>query len=214
MDTGTFQDLSQTLCKHLDFHRIGGYDPETGLAWACWQRDEQMFHLDVATVMPAYEYTFSQVTRFQEWAACVKDDYGTWSHHILPDGNPAYCLRYLSVGLFFDGLADAQDINGCFHINHFGRPMYFERYERVGHFRHGLAQAMNNGKHFHIHPDGTPAYKLRGLRNGPFQEEKGQILAWTEVRKQIKDIKRIVRVWINTQGEIVIDDSGGEIIDQ
>ena len=108
----------------------------------------------------------------------------------------------MSVGLFFEGLADAIDEKGQFHITADGQPAYANRFEHVGHFRCQLAQAEDASGHFHIKPDGRPAYKLRGLENGPFAE---QGLAWTKIVKMVDDKKRIVKVTINTLGEIVTE---------
>ena len=200
MDDGTFLKLSRYLCKHRGYYRVGGYDPATGLAWACRSINGNMFHINPITGLPAYNHTFRQVTGFQEGLACVRDDSGLWQYHIQPDGMPAYDNRFLSVGLFFEGLADAIDERGQFHIKPDGQPAYDQRFEHVGHFRCQLAQAKDATGHFHIKPDGTPAYQLRGLDNGPFNEHG---IAWTKIVKIVDGKKIIARVLINTLGEIV-----------
>lgn len=200
MNNEAFQILSRYLCKHYGYHRLGGYDAPTGLAWACRKNQSGMFHIFVETCQPAYEQMYQQVTRFQEGYAVVKGNSGYFSHHIQPNGLPAYDQRFMSVGLFFEGLADASDSGGEFHISPSGVPAYGRRFKRVGHFCQGLAQAQDDTGHFHIKPDGTPAYKWRGLRNSPFNQ---QSLAWSEIRENIGDKKRIIRVLINQQGEIV-----------
>lgn len=212
MSAGTFQERSRELCKEFGYHRVGGYDPETGTAWAC-DKNGYMFHIDMKTGWPLYGRRFLAVTKFQEGFACGKRYNGVWEH-IDTGGWPAYPHQYRSVGLFFEGRADAIDDRGRFHITNAGVPAYDARYEYVGHFCHGLAQAIDSTGHFHIKRDGTPAYSLRGLRNGPFQDIDGQILAWTEIRKICMGKKRVVRVWVDTEGKIVIDDTEGIIIDQ
>ena len=184
MDTSTFQKISRKLCKYFHYHRVGGYDPQTGLAWACRNKSGFMFHIVVETGWPAYEHAYTQVTKFQEGYACVRGNSGLWCCHIRPDGFPAYTNRFLNVGLFFEGLADASDDRGYFHIKTDGTPAYESRFNRVGHFCYGLAQAKDKTGHFHIKPDGTPAYALRGLSNGPFNE---QGVAWTDMLKRVKE---------------------------
>lgn len=200
MDNSTFLKVSRYLCKHRGFYRVGGYDQETDLAWTCRERNGGMFHIFIETGLPAYEHMYKQVTRFQEGYACIKGNSNIWQYHITPDGRPAYKNRFISIGLFFEGLADATDENGQFHITADGQPAYANRFEHVGHFCCQLAQAKDAAGHFHIKPDGTPAYKLRSLENGPF-DERG--LAWTKIVKMVGDKKTIVRVYINTLGEIV-----------
>lgn len=202
MDTSTFQKISRDLCKYFHYHRVGGYDPKTGLAWACRKKSGFMFHIVVKTGWPTYEHAYTQVTRFQEGYAGARGNSGLWCCHIRPDGFPAYANRFLNVGLFFEGLADASDDRGYFHIKTDGTPAYGSRFNRVGHFCYGLAQAEDKTGCFHIKTDGTPAYTLRGLGNGPFNK---QGVAWTKVIKIVKAKQMIVRVWINTLGEIVTE---------
>lgn len=198
MNTSTFQIRSKELCERFGYHRVGGYDQETGSAWAC-NKNGYMFHVDIETGLPLYDDRFLAVTKFQEGFACAKINDGIWIH-IDTGGWPAYPHHYRSVGLFFEGLADAADEKGQFHITIAGVPAYDERYERGGHFCHGLAQAIDSTGHFHIKRDGTPAYSLRGLRNGPYNKEG---IAWTEIVQIVDGKKRKVIVLINTKGEII-----------
>src|SRR3989344_7763708 len=90
------QRRSFELCEKFGYHRVGGFDKQTGLAWACWKPRGEMFHIYTTGGKPAYNHTFPEVSEFRHKRAVVHDGVG-WRFHIKPDGTPAYEKRFVSV---------------------------------------------------------------------------------------------------------------------
>lgn len=194
-----WQNTSRAICKRYGYHRAGGFDMITGLAWAYWKKDGPMFHINFATdEQPAYPWTFAYVSRFQEGLSRVAENQSECCHyHIEPDGGPTYSQRYSHVGLFFEELAEAENETGRFHIKPNGKPAYRKRFIDVGHFCGGLSQAEDETGCYHIWPDGSPAYNSRFRFCGPFN--KNGLAAAKILNKK----RGLVRVQINRQGEII-----------
>jgi len=197
------RELSRAICKHYGYHRVGGFDIATRLAWACWKKDGPMFHIFATSNLQAYPWTFARVSKFQERLARVVDghEYGKCHCHITPDGKPAYSERYFYVGNFSLGFADVEISKGEFgHINRHGELAYDARYLNVGHFTtSGLAQAKDANGWFHVDHFGQPSYSRRFLQCGPFNNG----LASVEFMKKKGDGVERVRRCINSRGEVI-----------
>ena len=178
--------LSRWLCQQYHYFRVGGFDPNTGTAWACRKKYGVMFHIDYRTGERLYGHSFGYVSRFQEGLAVAREIYSdSHRYHIKPNGEPAYRQRYSSVGLFFSGLADAQDKSGWCHIRSNGSPAYKKRFESVGHFCFDLAQAKDQSGCYHIKPNGESAYLKRFLFVGPFFNRDYAEAKWLEKKDGI-----------------------------
>ena len=95
------------------------------------------------------------------------------SHHIHPDGKPAYDVRFTEVLKFHaPGLAPAMSLEGATHIDPQGEAAYSYRFQRTFGFYEALAAVDTKEGWFHIHPDGSPAYGRRHAWCGNFQGER------------------------------------------
>lgn len=198
-------ELSRSLCKEHGYHRVGGFDLETKTAWACYELGGSMFHIDFLTGERIYAHSFNQVTGFSCGLAEVRNADYSWTHHILTNGQPAYEERFLSVGKFFEDLADVQDETGWYHITPQGKEAYSRRFKQVMFFKYGLCPVFDETGWYHIHPDGAAAYEARNfVRVAPF-DESGEALAWCifELKHNGRKRKVVLAVKINRQGEII-----------
>lgn len=213
--TLAWDELSRSLCKEHGYHRVGGFNLPTKTAWACYEPGGPMLHIDFLTGEPLYDHGFAQVKGFSEGLACVRNADYQWTHHILPNSQPAYGNRFQNVGRFFEGLADAQDETGSFHITPKGEPAYKKRFISVGHFSQGVAVARDESGCFHIYPDGKSLYKVRNFVSvGPF-EATGEAIAWAIFQLQNKDGEKrrvILSTRIDRRGRILKKRKGFTVV--
>ncbi|MCB9681858.1 MAG: methyltransferase [Alphaproteobacteria bacterium] len=100
------------------------------------------------------------------------------THHVQPDGTPAYAPRFAEVLAFHaPGLAPAVDDHGATHIHPDGSPAYDQRHQRTFGFYEGLAAVDTGTGWHHIRPDGTPASPRRFAWCGNYQARRCAVRA-------------------------------------
>jgi hypothetical protein len=113
------------------------------------------------------------------------------THHVFPDGTPAYIQRYKRVGRFIENVAVAEDKKGWFHISHDGSEAYHYRYEETQDFNDGLAVARDGYGLFIIKLDGSRLFE------GSYDSIRGKNDV-IEVRDKYGDM-----FMFNTKGEMI-----------
>ncbi len=92
------------------------------------------------------------------------------THHVGPDGAPAYTERFDEVLKFHDpGLAPVRRGEEAWHIRVDGSPAYDRRFLRTFGFYEGLAAVVAPEGWHHIRADGTDLYRARYDWCGNFQ---------------------------------------------
>lgn len=92
------------------------------------------------------------------------------THHVFPDGSPAYAERFDKVASFHPpGLAPVLREGKAWHIRSDGSPAYARRFREVYGFYEGLAAALLDDGWTHIHPDGWELTPERYAWVGSFQ---------------------------------------------
>jgi len=104
------------------------------------------------------------------------ENWYAWTHHIKPDGSPAYSERYDKVSDFSERRALVSIDGVTFHITTDGSPAYARRYPdtsfgiSLGHFKFGRASVRSSNGCYHITPDGESAYPERYRDVGDFKD--------------------------------------------
>ena len=119
---------------------------------------------------PLYDCRFESVQKFHvPGLAPVRDDSG--AYHIHPNGDAAYCTRFVQTWGFYEGRAAVETVDGWLHILPDGSPLSNERFAWCGNFQGNRCTVrFGTGLYGHIKPDGRHAYKERHLYAGDFRD--------------------------------------------
>jgi 2-polyprenyl-3-methyl-5-hydroxy-6-metoxy-1,4-benzoquinol methylase len=95
---------------------------------------------------------------------------GEATHHILPDGTPAYAERFDEVLKFHaPGLAPVLHKGAAWHIHPDGSPAYAARFKRTFGYYEGVAAVVAQDGWHHIDTSGAPLYAQRYQWCGNYQ---------------------------------------------
>ncbi len=119
---------------------------------------------------PLYDKRFDEVLKFHPpGLAPVRDASG--AHHIHPDGNSAYDIRYLRTFGFYEGRAAVVTATGWVHVDTDGRPISLLRWDWAGNFQGGRCPVRDaSGRYGHLGLDGRPVYAPDYRYAGDFRD--------------------------------------------
>lgn len=177
---------------------------------------------------PAYARRFLRTFGFYEGIAAVTSIEG-W-HHIHPDGNDVYPMRYAWGGNFQGGRCPVRDRDGAYlHVTMTGAPAHETRWRYAGDLRDGVGVVQaDDGRSTHIDRDGKLLHNrwfvdldVFHKRFARARDEEG----WTHVDTAGQPIyaRRFAAVepFYNGQARVerfngaleVIDESGGSVVE-